>query len=172
MSDAIGWGPTPAPPPSHIPPPPPPPPPPPVGDPVASLSDPNAMDAAVRRLSPASYHAAVPALTVLASRLDAGEVVEVIAQGVFLDEPGIVAVTDRRLALINGRHWRPDIIETIYVSDLVVEGWQDQQTAAVGFRWAATRTQIDRIFDVYLAHDVAKRVRAKVASATGPVPQR
>jgi hypothetical protein len=150
--------------------PPPPPPPPPLRAAAATADDPNGMGAAVLRLSPASYHAAVPSLTVLASRLDQGELVEVVAQGMVNEVPGIVAVTDRRVAVVNGRQWRPDIVETIYVTDLVVQGWQDQLTAALSFTWAASRVQIDRIFDVHLAHEVAKRVRAKVVTATGPGP--
>lgn len=135
-----------------------------ISGPVPAVDDANGMSAAVLRLSPASYHSAVPSLTVLASRLDAGEQVEVVAQGMFNDVPGIVAVTDRRLAVINGRQWHPDIVETIFVSDLAVQGWQDHQTAALAFTWAATRVQIDRIFDVFLAHEVAKRVRDRVAA--------
>ncbi len=122
------------------------------------------MSAAVLRLSPASYHLAVPALTVAASRLDPGEHVEIVAQGMFNDVAGVVVVTDRRVALINGKQWKPEIVETIYVSDLTVEGWQDNRTAALTFSWAATRVRIDRIFDVPLAHEIAKRVREKVAA--------
>ncbi|HVX17178.1 MAG TPA: hypothetical protein VHA73_04025 [Acidimicrobiales bacterium] len=140
-----------------------------VTGPIPVIDDPTGMSAAVLRLSPASYHSAVPSLTVAASRLDSGEHVELVAQGMFNEVPGIVMVTDRRVAIINGRQWQPDIVETIYVSDLVVQGWQDHQTAALAFTWAATRVQIDRIFDVPIAHDIAKRVRERVASvASGP----
>lgn len=135
-----------------------------ISGPIPVADDPTGMSAAVLRMSPASYHSAVPSLTVAASRLDEGERVEIVAQGMFNEVPGVVVVTDRRVAVINGRQWQPEIVETIYVSDLTVQGWQDQRTAALAFSWAATRVLIDRIFDVPLAHEVAKRVREQVAN--------
>ncbi len=126
------------------------------------LTDPAGLGAAVGRLSGGARKAGHAAFMVLARSLEEGEMVSVVAQCRFRGAPGAVALTDRRLLVVNAREWEPDVLPVGFEPGLTVQGWQDERHAALVFSRDGHDLVIDRIGDRALAQEVAAGVRARV----------
>ena len=74
-------------------------------------------------------------------------------------------LTNNRLLFVTARQWKPEIIEFTVDSQLTVQGWQDNRTAALVIQRADQQTTIDSIGDRPLAMELAQRIRSR--SATG-----
>ncbi len=111
-------------------------------------------------------HAEVPLL--LASLLlTSGESVRVVVPGLIDDIVGVAVVTGDRVLLVNGRRWNPAAYEFRIGPGLVVEGWQEADTAMLTFV-AEETVRIAAIVDKPLAFEAARTVRELVAAVTPP----
>jgi hypothetical protein len=100
-------------------------------------------------------------------------VVEVVVQGTYQHRPAVVALTDRRVVVVNERRWHPDVRSIDVTRDLVVQGWQDERQATLVFAADGRSVVVTAVEDRPLARDLARQVREKVASRGGPpVPGR
>ena len=89
------------------------------------VTDPSGLGAAAGRLTGGSRSQGHAAFMVLACSLDDGESVESVAQCRYLGAPGALALTDRRLLVVNAREWEPDVTTVQLEPGLSVKGWQD-----------------------------------------------
>ena len=121
--------------------------------------DPHAVGMAAARLGGGARRAGKVALAVLASALGDGDVVSVVVQGRFRGVPGVAALVEGRVVLVNDRQWKPDVVELPVDGDLVVQGWQDERTASLTFLSGDRHERIERIGDRGLAIELAQRVR-------------
>lgn len=126
------------------------------------LTDPCGLGAAVGRLSGSSRKNGQAAFLVLATALEPGEVVEIVAFGRFLGAPGALCLTNGRLLAANARNWEPDVVSVPFEAGLTVQGWQDERHAALVFHHAGGDLVVDQISDREMAQQVAAGVRAKV----------
>ena len=99
---------------------------------------------------------------VLAVSLEEGETVEVAAQCRFRGADGAMALTDRRLLVVNAREWNPDITPVGLEPGLTVQGWQDGGSAALVFSRDGHDLIVDQIGDLAIAQELAGQVRARV----------
>jgi hypothetical protein len=106
-------------------------------------------------------HAELPTL-LAGSHLRLSEEVMVIVPGLIDSVVGVVVVTSERVLLVNGRHWRPVVIDLPFAPGLTVHGWQDESTAMLTFEGEQT-ARIESIVDKELAFDAARIVREHVA---------
>ncbi len=100
---------------------------------------------------------------IIGALLEPGETVEVLVQGRFGGEEGAAVATDRRVLFVNGREWKPDVVSLPYAPGMVVKGWQDDRSAALGFEIDGGTTTIDQISERELAQRMAAVVRARVS---------
>lgn len=126
------------------------------------LTDPFGIGQAVSRLSNSSRRAGKGAFLVLAGALDDDEHVEVIAQCRYRGADGAMALTNKRLLIINSREWQPDVTPVGLEPGLTVHGWQDERTAALVFDRDGAELVVDKIGDREVVQDLVARVRARV----------
>jgi hypothetical protein len=125
------------------------------------LIDPAGLNPAVGRMLTGSRKTGRAALAVLTTALDDGEKVQIVAQGRYLGANGILALTDRRLLVVNDREWQPDITTVDLAPGLEVKGWQDERRAALVFERDGHQLVTDQIADRELAQEIAREVRAR-----------
>ncbi len=130
------------------------------------LVDPHGIDVCLARLSPSSQMASRVALAIAAATLDPGEQVELLVQGLYQNHAGVAILTDRRVVLVNDHEWAADRRVVAITPDLVVQGWQDEQTASLIFVTEGVSATISLISDRLLAQEFAQKTRARVAEAT------
>ena len=123
------------------------------------LIDPAGLGPAVARMVNSARKAGRVALAVVSVELQEGEKVQIVAQGRYLGANGILALTDRRLLVVNDREWQPDITTVELAPGLVVNGWQDERRAALVFERDGHQMVVDQIADRDLAQELAKGVR-------------
>ncbi len=129
------------------------------GDP----NDPHGLGAQLDRMSEATRpHAEVPTL-IAAALLGAAESVSVIVPGLLGDVVGVLVVTDHRVLLVSGRRWKPEIHELEFEPDLLVEGWQEADTAMLTFNGDPS-LRISAIVDKPLAFEAARLIRERAAA--------
>ena len=117
---------------------------------------------AVSRLSNGSRNAGKGAFFVLACTLDDDEIVEVVVQCRYRGADGAMALTNKRLLIVNARQWNPDVTPVALESCLTVQGWQDERSAALVFERGGAELVVDKIGDREVAQDLVGRVRARV----------
>lgn len=127
------------------------------GGPV--VVDPHGVGMSASRLSGGGRRAGKVALAVLATALEEGDVVAIVVQGRFRGEPGVAALTEGKVVLVNDRQWKPDVVVLPVDADLAVHGWQDERTAALTFVSGERQEFIERVGDRGLAIEFAQRVR-------------
>ena len=126
------------------------------------LTDPHGLGAAVSRLSGSGRKHGHAAFMVLARVLEEGEQIAVVASCRFRGAPAVLALSDRRLLVVNAREWEPDVLPVELVPGLTVQGWQDERHAALVFAHEGDELVVDRIGDRAMAQEIASGVRAKV----------
>ena len=126
------------------------------------LTDSHGLGAAIGRLANSSRKTGKAAFMVLAVSLEEGETVEVAAQCRFRGADGAMALTDRRLLVVNAREWNPDITPVGLEPGLTVQGWQDGGSAALVFSRDGHDLIVDQIGDLAIAQELAGQVRARV----------
>jgi hypothetical protein len=127
------------------------------GGPV--VVDPHGLGLSVSRLGGGGRRAGKVALAVLATVLEEGDVVAIVVQGRFRGEPGVAALVEGKVVLVNDRQWKPDVVVLPVDADLVIHGWQDERTAALTFVSGERQEFIERVGDRGLAIEFAQRVR-------------
>jgi hypothetical protein len=132
--------------------------------------DPCSLGPAVARMSAAARRAGAVSLGILSTVLLDGEVVEVVVQGTYQHQPAVVALTDRRVVVVNERRWRPDVRSIAVTRDLVVQGWQDERQATLVFASEGRSVSVSAVEDRPLARDLARQLRDKVVATGGPPP--
>jgi hypothetical protein len=143
------------------------------GGPV--IVDPHGLGLSVSRLGSGARRAGKVALAVLSTVLEDGEVVAVVVQGRFRGEAAVAALVEGKVVIVNDRQWKPDVVVLPVDAQLVVQGWQDERTAALTFVSGERHEVIERIGDRGLAIELAQRVRhalggAEAAAPAPPVP--
>jgi hypothetical protein len=103
------------------------------------------------------------AAAILSALLHDGEHVDALVQGRYQHNAGIAVLTDERILVVNDHEWKPDVREIPIVPDLVVQGWQDDRTAALVFVTGGMSVTIEMIMDRPLAQEMAHLIRARVA---------
>ena len=111
-----------------------------------------------------SFRTGRVALGILTARLEAGEQVDAIVQGVYQNQIAVAALTSRRILIVNEHEWVPDVRSIALHRDLLVQGWQDDRTASLIFIHEGHSITLSAIADRPLAQDLAHRLRAKIAS--------
>ena len=124
------------------------------------LTDPSGLGAAVGWLSSASRKDGHAAFMVLARSLEEGEQVATVTSCCFRGAAGAIALTDRRLLVVNAREWEPDILPVGMEPGLTVTGWQDEKRAALVFMRDGHELVVDQILDRSMAQEIATAVRA------------
>ncbi|CAN5696609.1 hypothetical protein BH24ACT3_BH24ACT3_04560 [soil metagenome] len=147
-------------------------PPPPPGAPTGAYPpppsgpfDPLGLGAAVNRLSGGARRSGKVTLPVLSAVLEETERVEIVVLGRMNGLPGVAALTDRRIVVLNERQWRPEMEAVPLDPELDVQGWADDRVAALVFQLGEHAVTIDRIPDLELAKELAARVRHRLASS-------
>ncbi len=125
-------------------------------------TDSHGLGAAVSQLGGGSRRSGRIAFLVMASTLNPDERVEILGQCRYLGCDGAIAITDRRLLIVNSREWDPDIESIEIGSGLEVQGWQDQRHAALVFTHPGGSVLVDRISELPIAKLLADRVRSRV----------
>jgi hypothetical protein len=121
--------------------------------------DPHGLGMAAARLGGGARRAGKVALAVLATNLQDGDVVAVVVQGRLRGEPAVAALVEDRVVVVNDRQWKPDVVTFPVDADLVVQGWQDDRTAALTFVSGDRHDVLERIGDRGLAVEMAQRIR-------------
>ncbi len=125
------------------------------------LTDTAGLGAAIGQLGNASRKLGKSAFMVLACRLDADEQVELLVQGRFLGAAGVMALTDRRLLIVNAREWNPDVMPVGLEPGLTVKGWQDGGSAALVLARDGHELVIDRIGDLDVVQQMVSQIRSR-----------
>ena len=97
------------------------------------MVDPHGLGLAAMRLGGGAHRAGTVALAVLATALGEGDVVAIVVQGRYRGEPAVAALVEDRVIVANDRQWKPDIAEIPVDAELMVQGWEDDRTAALTF---------------------------------------
>jgi hypothetical protein len=126
------------------------------------VTDPHGLGAAVSRLSGSSRTHGHAAFMVLARALEESEQVSVVTSCRFRGAPAAMALTDRRLLVVNAREWEPDVLPVGLEPGMTVQGWQDERHAALLFSRDGHDLVVDQIADRALAQEIAAGVRARV----------
>jgi hypothetical protein len=126
--------------------------------------DPWDFGAAYSRLSSNAQRAGRVAAAVATALLADDEMVELIVQGRYQSQAGLIVLTDRRVLIVNDHEWRPDVRVVPIEPELVVQGWQDDRTASLVFVTQGQSVTVSVIVDRPLAQEMAQKVRAKVAA--------
>ena len=122
---------------------------------------PGGLGEAVGRLSGSARKAGNAAFFVLAMSLEPGERVETVVQCRYRGANGAMALTDRRLLIVNARQWHPDVTPVGLEAGLTVRGWQDERTAALVLSRDGHELVVDKIGDRAAAQQIAGAVRAR-----------
>ncbi|MGY6500564.1 MAG: hypothetical protein ACXIVQ_06740 [Acidimicrobiales bacterium] len=109
----------------------------------------------------AKRNARVPA-AITSALVDDGEVVEHLVQGTFHGKNAVLALTDRRLLVVNDREWRPDVRTVTLGASTQVQGFGDDRTAALTIIGDGDPLEVTNIGDPALAREMAQRIRARV----------
>lgn len=131
------------------------------------IVDPCELGPAMARLSANAQRAGREAAAILSALLRDDEHVDALVQGSYQNNAGLAVLTNERILLVNDHEWRPDIREVPIVAELVVQGWQDDRTAALVFVTEGVSVTIDMIMDRPLAQEMAHLIRARVADLAG-----
>ena len=126
--------------------------------------DPHGLGAAIAKLSTESQDEGFAAFAVLSAFLADGERVDVLVQGRFQGESAAMAATNQRVLIANARQWRADVVEFVFGPTLQVQGWQDDQTAALVVQDDHFTATFDQILDRTTAQQLAAVVRARAES--------
>lgn len=126
------------------------------------VTDPHGLGAAVSRLSGSSRKHGYAAFMVLARILEDGEQISVVTSCRFRGAPAALALSDRRLLVVNAREWEPDVLPVGLEPGLTVQGWQDERHAALVFTRDGHELVVDQIGDRAMAQEIAVGVRARV----------
>ena len=126
------------------------------------VTDPHGLGAAVSRLSGSSRKHGWAASMVLARILEDGEQISVVTSCRFRGAPAALALSDRRLLVVNAREWEPDVLPVGLEPGLTVQGWQDERHAALVFTRDGHELVVDQIGDPPMAQEIAVGVRARV----------
>lgn len=97
----------------------------------------------------------------LAGVLADGEMVQSILAGRFRAQDAVIALTDRRLLMVNARPWDPEVVSVEDVSNVRLEGWVDRRVATFRITDGADMHVIDRINDTEIAEGFAATTRAR-----------
>ncbi|MEM7143302.1 MAG: hypothetical protein AAF548_19965, partial [Actinomycetota bacterium] len=126
------------------------------------VTDPHGVGAAASRLSNAARKAGNAAFLILVRSLSEGEMVTTMTACRFRGATGALALTDRRLLVVNARQWEPDVLPIPLEAGLTVQGWADERQAALVFTRDGHELVVDQIPDPALAQEIAAGVRARV----------
>jgi hypothetical protein len=129
----------------------------------ATPADPHGIDVAISRIMGGSRRTAKAAALVLAGALAEGEMVEHILAGRFRAHDAVVALTDRRLLLVNARPWEPEVVSIDNVSGIGLEGWVERRAATFRITDGADLHVIDQINDTEIAEGFAATARVREA---------
>ncbi len=130
------------------------------------VSDPSGLGAAYNQMGMFTKRSSRIAVGVLGVVLDAGEMIEVLVAGRYRGNDGVVALTDRRLVVVNDREWRPDVEELVIVPGTTIQGWQDDRSAAVVIQAPSGATiTIDQINEREHAQRLAAAIRARAGTS-------
>ncbi|NIT97829.1 MAG: hypothetical protein GWM91_21450 [Actinobacteria bacterium] len=125
------------------------------------VTDPFGIGSAVGRLSGGARTKGHAAFMVLACALEPGEGAQLVVQCRYNGAAGAVALTDRRLLVVNAREWEPDVTTVDLEPGLTVKGWQDGNHAALVFEREDDEVVVDRIADSAVAQEIAAAVRGR-----------
>jgi len=125
------------------------------------ITDSAGLGLAVDRLAGSSRKAGKAAFMVLACNLDDGETVQSVVQCRFRGAAGAMALTDRRLLIVNAREWNPDVSPVALEAGLTVQGWQDGGTAAIVLGRDGHEIVIDRIGDLDVVQEIVGQIRSR-----------
>lgn len=125
-------------------------------------TDAHGIGAAAQALSGAARRAGHAAFLVLSGALDEGETVVTLTACRFQGANGALALTDRRLIVVNARQWDPDVLPISLEPGLTVQGWQDERQAALVFSRDGRDLVVDQIADLAKAQEIAAGVRSRV----------
>ncbi len=129
------------------------------------VSDPSGLGVAFNQMGMFTKRSARIAVGVIGVVLDPGEMVEVLVAGRYRGNDGVVALTDRRLVVVNDREWRPDVEELIIAPGTTIQGWQDDRSAAVVIQAPSGATiTIDQISERENAQRLAAAIRARAGT--------
>ena len=124
-------------------------------------NDPHGIGAAAGRLGNHGRKAGNASFAILGVMMGEGEVVECLVQGRVNEADGLAALTNQRLLVLNERDWKPDVMAIPVDPATIVQGWQDDRTAALVFQSGDRAVTIDRIGDRPIAYELAQRFRAR-----------
>jgi hypothetical protein len=102
---------------------------------------------------------------ILGALLEDNERVDVLVQGRLLGEEGACVLTDRRVLLVNGREWKPDVLQLDVIAGLMVQGWQDDRVASLVFQTGGAAVTIDQIAEREMAQRLAASLRSRIPMA-------
>ena len=128
------------------------------------ITDPFGIGSAVGRLSGGARSQGHAAFMVLACSLDPDESAQLVVHCRYNGAAGALALTDRRLLVVNAREWEPDVTTIDLEPGLTVQGWQDGNHAALVFEREGAETVVDRIADGAVAQEIAAAVRGRSGS--------
>jgi hypothetical protein len=68
----------------------------------------------------------------------------------------------RRVLLVNGREWKPDVLQLDVIAGLTVQGWQDDRVASLVFQTGGAAVTIDQIAEREMAQRLAASLRSRI----------
>jgi hypothetical protein len=119
------------------------------------------MGVVVARLSSASQRNSRAALSVVATALEDGELVEAAIAGRALGHNAAAVLTRTRLVVATDRSWSPDVVSLDLAGGAEVQGWEDGRNAVLEVKTDAVTLVMDQIRDGELAREMAALLRAK-----------
>jgi hypothetical protein len=132
----------------------------PEGDPTDLVAaDQHGFAEAVSRLRPEDQQRVRVPLSVCGALLEQGERVIGVVTGQMLGRPAAVAVTQRRVLVVNDRRWQPIVDIYRIGDDLQVRGRHDGHVAALSFADDGHLSMVDGITEVELAVTLAETIR-------------
>ncbi len=126
------------------------------------LTDTHGIGAATAQLTGGARRSGRQAFMVMAAVLQPEERVEVLGQCRFMGADAAIALTDKRLLIVNSREWDPDIETIDLAPGLTVQGWQDQRSASLVFTHAGGTSVVDKFSDMAIAKLLTDQVRSRV----------
>ena len=66
--------------------------------------------------------------------LEADEQVEQVLVGRYLGQQAALALTSKRVLIVNEALWRPEVVSLATDDQLSVQGWHDNRTASLSFQ--------------------------------------
>ncbi len=132
---------------------------------MANPDDPAGLAAAASRMTVDARVASRTALVVVAALLAPGEQVEAVTQGTLAGTPGVLVLTDQRVLVVNQEDWTPAIRSITVDAGLVVQAWEDAQSATVQLTSGGQMISFETITDRPPAYDLVARIRARTGQA-------